>query len=157
MSDEILNTERAAFWAALSLAAPDLGIEASPGWEKELPLPGDARLKFKISLSQDKTSVYLFTRAPEMRGWIEAHLDALARGLRTTPGAATGQAAQGRFFRKDNAKACFTVRRQWPEAIRWLRAQHLTFSQAVATVWSETAPLPLLTPARPTQPEENGQ
>jgi hypothetical protein len=137
MSDDIMNEERLAFWAALAEAAPELGIEASPGWEKEIPLSRDGRVKFKMSLSQDKTSVYLVARSPEAKDWINANLDGLAKGLRTVAGGATNEAAQGRWFRKDNAKACVTVRRQWPEAIRWLRAQHMTFSKAIQTLESQ--------------------
>lgn len=137
MSHDIMNEERQSFWAALAEAAPELGVEASPGWEKEIPLSRDVRVKFKMSLSQDKTSVYLVARSPDAKAWINANLEELAKGLRTVAGGATNEAAQGRWFRKDNPKACVTVRRQWPEAIRWLCAQHMTFSKAIQTLESQ--------------------
>jgi hypothetical protein len=133
-SHERLNDERHDFWAALAIAAPDMRIEASPGWEKEVPLSASPILKFKISLSQDKTSVYLFSRSDPGEQWIKANIEDLAAGLRTSIGDATGEASQGRWFRKDNKKACVTVRRQWPEAIRWIRAQHATFARTVAQI-----------------------
>lgn len=129
---ELLNAERTAFWTALAAEAPDLGIAPSAGWEKEILLASEPALKFKISLSQDETSVYLFSRSEAGQRWIEENAAALAGHLRTTSGSATGQATAGRWFRKDKAKACVTVRRQWPEAIRWIRAQHATFSRAIA-------------------------
>ncbi|WP_425097965.1 hypothetical protein [Tropicibacter sp. S64] len=134
MTHEQMNDERQAFWAALSEAAPELGIEASPGWEKEIGLSRDGRVRIKMSLSQDKTSVYLVARSDAARDWVLAHLDGLAKELRTTVGTASGEPDKGRWFRKDNAKACVTVRRQWPEAIRWLRAQHATFKSAIAVL-----------------------
>lgn len=137
MPHDIMNEERQAFWAALAEAAPELGIEASPGWEKEIPLSRDGRVKIKMSLSQDKTSVYLVARSPEAKDWVNANLEGLSKGLRTVAGEATKEAAQGRWFRKDNKNACVTVRRQWPEAIRWLRAQHMTFSKAIQTLESQ--------------------
>ena len=137
MSHDIMNEERQAFWAALAEAAPELGIELGTGHEREIPLSRDGRVKIKMSLSQDKTSVYLVARSPEAKDWVNANLEGLAKGLRTVAGAATNEAAQGRWFRKDNPKACVTVRRQWPEAIRWLRAQHMTFSKAIQTLESQ--------------------
>ena len=134
MSHEQMNLERHAFWAALAEAAPDLGIDPSPGWEKEIPLSSDGAVRIKMSLSQDRTSVYLVARSDAGRAWIVANNSGLARLLRTVPGATTREAAQGRWFRKDNAGACVTVRHQWPEAIRWLRAQHQTFARAVQTL-----------------------
>lgn len=130
----ILNDERTAFWAALSEAAPEFGIEASPGWEKEVPIGYDGRLKIKLSLSQDKSSVYLVARSKDAEDFVNAHIGELARHLRTSVGEATGEAMQKRWFRKDNPKACVTVRSQWPEAIRWFRAQHATFTRAMTSV-----------------------
>jgi hypothetical protein len=134
MTNEQMNTERLAFWAALAEAAPDLGIDPGPGQEREIPLSQDGRVRIKMSLSQDRTSVYLVARSDPARAWVNAHIGDLSRLLRTVPGAATREAEHERWFRKDNAKACVTVRRQWPEAIRWLRAQHLTFSRAIQTL-----------------------
>jgi len=133
-TQETLNAERAAFWAELSAAAPELGIEPSPGQEKEIPIGQGGRLKLKLSLSQDRTSVYLVARTPEARIWVESHLRQLALALRTVVGDVTGDAAAGRWFRRDNAKASVTIRRQWPEAIRWLRAQHATYTRAVSSI-----------------------
>ena len=138
MTDETMNREREAFWQALADAAPELGVTASPGWEKELPLSQDGRVRLKMSLSQDRTSVYLVGRSDAAKDWIGQHLPDLARGLRTTVGDASGEPQHGRWFRKDNRNACVTVRRQWPEAIRWLRAQHATYSRAVNTIEAET-------------------
>lgn len=126
-----MNAERLAFWAELAMQAPELGIEPSPGQEKEIPLSRDGRVRIKMSLSQDKTSVYLVARSDEARAWIMSNLKSLSIGLRTTVGTASGEPEEGRWFRKDNPKACVTVRRQWPEAIRWLRAQHATFKTAI--------------------------
>lgn len=131
MSHEKMNAERQAFWTELAAQAPEFGIEPSPGWEKELPLSRDGRVRIKMSLSQDKTSVYLVARSDEARAWVQNNLNKLSKGLRTTVGAASGEPDEGRWFRKDNPKACVTVRRQWPEVIRWLRAQHATFSAAI--------------------------
>lgn len=133
-NDEKLNAERTAFWAELAAEAPDLGIAASPGWEKEIPLRQDGRLKLKMSLSQDKTSVYLVARSLEAAAWIEANRVVLAQELRRPPEDARHEAKAGRWFRTDNKKASFTVRGQWPEMIRWLRAQHATFSRAVSFI-----------------------
>lgn len=126
-----MNVEREAFWAALSEAAPELEIEPSPGWEKEIPLSADGRVRLKMSLSQDRTSVYLVGRSDAAKAWITGNLTDLAKELRTTVGAASGEPDKGRWFCKDNTKASVTVRRHWPEAIRWLRAQHMSFSKAV--------------------------
>lgn len=131
---ELMNGERQAFWASLSEAAPELGIIASPGWEKEIGIGCDGRLRIEMSLSQNKTSVYLVARSDEAKAFVAQNMDALAKGLRTAPGVATGEAAERRWFRKDNPKACVTVRRQWPEAIRWLRAQYATFQRAVEQI-----------------------
>lgn len=130
---ERMNIERMAFWAELATQSPELGIIASPGWEKEISIGQAGRLKLKMSLSQDKTSVYLVARSTEAAAWIEANRNALAQGLRTLPSGAGGEAEAGRWFRKDN-KAGVTVRRHWPEMIRWLRAQHATYSRAVITI-----------------------
>lgn len=137
MSHEQMNDERTAFWADLAEAAPDLGIEPSPGWDKEIGLSHDGRVRLKMSLSQDRTSVYLVARSDAARAWIMAHLDDLAKGIRTTVGTASGEPEKGRWFRKDNRKACVTQRRQWPEAIRWLRAQHQTYAKAVKDLEAE--------------------
>lgn len=134
MSYEQMNIEREASWAALSDAAPELGVQPSLGWEKEIPLRLEGRVRMVMSLSQDRTSVYLVGRAPEAKAWIKRHETALALGLRAVAGKATSEAEQGRWFRKNNTKACVTQRSQWPEMIRWLRAQHLTFSGAVNSV-----------------------
>ena len=135
MSDahESMNVEGMAFWADLAAQAPELGIDASPGWEKEIPIGQQGRLKLKMSLSQHKTSVYLVARSPEATVWIGANRNALAQGLRTLPADARGEAEAGRWFRKDN-KAGMTVRSQWPEMIRWLRAQHATVARAVGKI-----------------------
>ena len=127
---ESLEDRRAAFWAELSEAAPELGIVASPGWDKEIPIGCSGRLRIKISFSQDKSSVYLVARSDEAYAFIEKHIRDLAQALRTTPGGATGEAAQRRWFRKNNPRACYTVKSQWPEAIRWFRAQHALFLRA---------------------------
>ncbi|MFC3614765.1 hypothetical protein ACFORG_13410 [Lutimaribacter marinistellae] len=131
MNEERLIAERIAFWTAFKEAAPEIGIEPGGGWEKTIGLAIDGNVRVTLSLSQDKSSVYLVGRSDKARIWISANQDGIARRLRTTPGAASGEADKGRWFRKDNKKACFTVRRQWPEAIRWLRAQYATFSKAV--------------------------
>lgn len=130
---ERMNIERMAFWAELAAQAPELGIDASPGWEKEIPIGQGGRLKLKMSLSQDKTSVYLVARSPEATAWIQANLDALKKGLRTVPGDSSGEAGAGRWFRKDH-KDAVAVRRQWPEMIRWLRAQHATVMRAIQEI-----------------------
>ncbi|TFL19342.1 flagellar hook-length control protein FliK [Jannaschia formosa] len=127
----IMDAERAAFWAELAAAAPEFGIEGGTGQEREIGIACGGRLRIKMSLSQDRTSVYLVARSEPAREFVQRNLPELARGLRTSVGEATGEAALGRWFRKDNRKACVTVRRQWPEAIRWLRAQHATFVRAV--------------------------
>ncbi len=134
MSYEQMKTEREAFWTALSAEAPELGIDPSPGWEKELGLSKDGRVRIKMSLSQDKTSVYLVARSPEAEVWINKNLVLLEKGLRTARGDATGEASQRRWFRKDNKTASVTVRHQWPEAIRWLRAQYQTFLKTVRSI-----------------------
>ncbi|RVT86922.1 hypothetical protein DXV76_02200 [Rhodobacteraceae bacterium CCMM004] len=131
---DTLCAERQALWTALAEAAPEFGIVPSTGWDKELPLALGGQVRLVVSLSQDKTSVYLVGRSDAARAWIADHLDALALGLRTVPGQASGEAAARRWFRKDNPRACVTVRRQWPEAIRWVRAQHMTFSRAVRSL-----------------------
>ena len=131
MTHELMCAERHAFWTDLSEAMPELGIQPSDGWEKEIPLSRDGRIRLKMSLSQDKTSVYLVARSDEAKTWIVDHLDDLAKELRTIPAKATPDAQKGRWFRRDNKRACVTQRRNWPEAIRWLNAQHMTFSKAV--------------------------
>jgi len=129
-----MNVEREAFWTALAAQAPELDIDPSPGWEKEIGLSEDGRIRIKMSLSQDKTSVYLVARSPEAEIWVNENLVKLAKGLRTAIGQATGEASQKRWFRKDNKAASVTVRHQWPEAIRWLRAQHKTFYRTVRSI-----------------------
>lgn len=129
-----MRVERYAFWTMLAEAAPEFGIDAGPGWEREIGLSADGTVRIKMSLSQDKTSVYLIATSENARTWIEANLVDLAKELRTTVGAGTGERDNGRLFRKDNPKACVTVRRQWPEAIRWLRAQHATFKNAIKSL-----------------------
>lgn len=136
-SHETMNFERNAFWADLAKAAPELEIEPSPGWEKEIPVGLGGRLKVKLSLSQDRTSVYLVARSDQAQAWVQQNLKPLAYALRTVPSDVTGDAAAGRWFRRDNPKAVVTVRRHWPEMIRWLRAQHATFARAVKGVESQ--------------------
>ena len=133
ISHEQMKDEREAFWTALAAEGPELGIDPSPGWEKEIRLSKGGLIRIKMSLSQDKTSVYLVARSPEAKIWINENLDMLAKGLRTAIGQATGEASHERWFRKDN-KASVTIRRQWPEAIRWLRVQYQTFYNAVRNV-----------------------
>ncbi len=40
----------------------------------------------------------------------------------------------GRWFRKDNRNASVTQRRQWGEMMRWIKAQHQTFTNAVTHI-----------------------
>ncbi len=129
-----MNVEREAFWTELAAEAPELELDPSPGWEKEIRLSKNGQIRIKMSLSQDKTSVYLVARSPEAEIWVNQNLDPLAKGLRTVIGQATGEASQGRWFRKDNKAASVTVRNQWPEARRWLRAQYATFYRTVRTI-----------------------
>ena len=129
-----LEDQRAAFWAELSEAAPELGIVASLGWDKEIPIGCGGRLRIKMSLSQDRSSVYLVARSDEAYAFVEKHLRELAQALRTAPGGATGEAAQRRWFRKNTPRACYTVKSQWPEAIRWFRAQHVVFLRAATEI-----------------------
>src|SRR5690606_30812518 len=98
------------------------------------PIGLDGRLKCKLTLSQDRSSAYLVARSPEAKQWVQRHMGTLARSLRTVVGDTTGDAAAGRWFRRDNRKASVTVRGQWPEAIRWLRAQHAAFARAVQEI-----------------------
>lgn len=128
-----LQAERQAFWEAFSKAVPELDFEVGLGWEKQIAIGSVDGLKLTLSLSQDRTSVYLVARTDAAKHWISTHIDELARGLRTVPGAAKGEASAGRWFRKDS-KASFTIRRTWPEMIRWLRAQHTTYSRTIAGI-----------------------
>jgi hypothetical protein len=129
-----IGARRAAFWAALAEQAPEFGLTPGIGGERELAVGGRDDLRLKLSLSQDKSSVYLVARSASGRAFVEGNSDALARALRTVPGQATREAGQGRWFRKDNPRACFTVQSQWPEALRWFRAQQAAFDRAVRTV-----------------------
>lgn len=132
MSVEQMNAERLDFWTAFAEAAPDLGLTPSPGQEKELPLACEGRVRLVMSLSQDKTSVYLVGRSDAAKAWIVDHLHDLEQGVRMVAGKTSGEAGAGRWFRKDTTQAAVTQRRQWPEMRRWLLAQHQTFARAVA-------------------------
>ena len=134
---DILADRRAEFWAELAEAAPELGIAASPGWEKEIPIGCGGRLRIKMSLSQDKSSVYLVARSEEARAFVQKNIGALSRALRTARGDASGEASKGRWFRKDHARGCYTVKGQWPEAIRWFRVQHSMFLKAATEIEAE--------------------
>lgn len=86
-----------------------------------------------LSLSQDRTSVYLLARTEFAKKWMSAHLEQLARRLRTVPGEAQGEASAGRWFIKE-FEARYTLRREWPEMILWLRAQHITYMRAITGI-----------------------
>jgi hypothetical protein len=126
-----LGERRLAFWTELATAAPDLGIQPGPGTDRETAVGDHPGLRLKMTVSQDKTSVYLVAKSPEGRAFVTGNLPALSAALRTVAGSASGEADSGRWFRKDNARACVTLKSQWPEAIRWLRAQHAAFDRAV--------------------------
>ena len=131
---EDLGARRAAFWEQLAAEAPEFGIAPGTGQEREVAVGGRDDLRLKLSLSQDKSSVYLVAKSASGRAFVLAHADALARSLRTVVGDASREAGQGRWFRKDNPRACVTLKSQWPEALRWFRAQHAGFDRAVRAV-----------------------
>lgn len=126
-----LTGQRAELYALLDKEAPEI-VSKRSGWERFVPLGGREDVVLVLSLSQDKASVYMKANTPAATAWIAANRDALTLSLRTAPGQGSGQAAKGYWFRKDNAKACFTQRSQWPEAIRWFRAQFATFNGAIS-------------------------
>jgi hypothetical protein len=122
-----MGPQRQAFWSALADAAPELGIDPGPGWERQVPIGGRGDMVVKLSLSQDKASVYLVPTSATGERFITHNIEALSKRLTNNP----AEAAQGRWFRDDNKNACYTVKRQWPEAIRWLRAKHLKFDRVI--------------------------
>jgi hypothetical protein len=126
-----MDQQRAEFWQRLADEAPELGIQPGPGTDRETHVGGRDDVRLKMTVSQDKTSVYLVAKSPAGRAFVLAHLPALGTALRTVVGGASGEADKGRWFRKDNARACVTLKSQWPEALRWLRAQHAAFDRAV--------------------------
>lgn len=128
------GARRAAFWMELAAEAPDFALASGTGQEREVAVGGHDDLRLKLSLSQDRSSVYLVAKGPTGRAFVQGNLDALARGLRTVAGAASGEAERGRWFRKDNPRACVTLKSQWPEARRWFRAQHAAFDRAIRAV-----------------------
>lgn len=136
-----LAAQRAEFWAELAASAPEIALSTGTGQDREVPLggPAELRLKLKLSVSQDKSSVYLVARSQAGQDWIAARAEALARSLLTQPGHGSNEAAQNRWFRKDNKRACVTLRSQWPEALRWFRAQHTAFDRAVRTAAQSAA------------------
>lgn len=127
------GARRAEFWARMSEAAPQLGIGPGTGQERETPLAAHPGLRLKMSISQDKTSVYLIAKTPAAAALVGANLPALAAALRTVKGAATGEAAANRWFRKD-IKTSFTLPSRWPELIAWFLEQHARYDAAVAAV-----------------------
>lgn len=137
-----LNSERAAFWAALAEEMSEADSAERTGQEQHFALGDDlldGRLRMVMSVSQDKTSVYLVARSDEAKRWVSAHLAALQTALRAAgPGDKTNVAA-GRWFRRDDKKNVVTLRSRWPEMRRWLRAQHATFQQAACAVQKDNA------------------
>lgn len=129
-----LEQQRAEFWNRLAIEAPELGIQPGSGTDRETQVGGRDDLRLKMTVSQDKTSVYLVAKTPAGRAFVQGHLPALGTALRTVVSGASGEADKGRWFRKDNPRACVTLKSQWPEAIRWLRAQHAAFDRAVRGV-----------------------
>jgi hypothetical protein len=125
-----LSGQRAELYALLDEEAPEITSKRS-GWERVAPLGGRDDIVLVFSLSQDKASVYLKALTPAAAAWVRDRTDVLGRALRTSPGHGSGQAEKGYWFRKDNPNACFTIRRHWPEAIRWFRAQYALFDKAV--------------------------
>ncbi|EBA07637.1 hypothetical protein [Sagittula stellata] len=125
-----LSGQRAELYALLDKEAPEI-VSRRSGWERVVPL-ADGAVVLVLSLSQDKASVYVKPEGPDGARLLRDHQDTLARRLKVTPGHGSGQAEKGYWYRKDNPKACFTIRRQWPEAIRWFRAQHATYYKAFA-------------------------
>jgi len=125
-----IGLERRDFWTALAAAHPAFGITPASGAERELRLGGHPDLRLKLSISQDKTSVYLVSATPAGRAFVAQHARALAKALGTVAGASTGEADKGRFFRKDT-RLGFTQRSQWPEVIAWLGAQAARYDGAL--------------------------
>jgi hypothetical protein len=133
MAMDRTGEDRAAFWRELAAAAPDLGLAPGPGQEREVPIGGIAGLKLKLSLSQDKTSVYLVARSPEAAGFLAANLAALGAALMMTPGKASGEAAQGRWFRKE-IKDSVALRSRWPVLAEFFLTRVARYDAAVRAV-----------------------
>lgn len=125
-----LSGLRAGLYAQFDREAPEI-VSRRSGWERVAPLGGREDVILVFSLSQDKASVYLKAVTPDAKSWIETRQSELAHHLRTAVGIGSKQAAKGYWFRKDNSRACFTIPSQWPEAIRWFRAQFAMFDRAV--------------------------
>lgn len=126
---------RAAFWQDFAAAAPDLPIAPGPGQEREVPIGGIPGLKLKLSLSQDKTSVYLVARGPEAAQFLAVNLQALGAALLMTPGKASGEAAQGRWFRKE-IKDSVALRSRWPVLVAFFLDRCRRYDAAVRAVAS---------------------
>lgn len=127
------GVRRAEFWAQLAAAAPHLNIGPGTGQEREVALAAVPGLKLKMSVSQDKTSVYIVAKGAEATAFVTGNLPALASALRTVKGAASGEAAAKRWFRKE-IKASVALPSRWPELITWFLDQHERYAAAVETV-----------------------
>ena len=80
-----LNSERAAFWAALAEEMAEADSAERTGQEQHFALGDDlldGRLRMVMSVSQDKTSVYLVARSDAAKRWVSTHLAALQTELR---------------------------------------------------------------------------
>ena len=128
-----VGAEREAFWTQLAAARPDLGITPGVGWDRTLHIPGHPHLRLRLSLSQDRTSVYLTAATPLGATWMTQNLREVGRVLGQVVGAATGEAAQGRWFRR-NVPLSVTQRSQWQGMIDFLSAQQTRYTNALAQI-----------------------
>lgn len=137
-----MRAERAAFWASLAEEMSGADDAERPGDAQEFPLGTDlldGRVRLKMTLSQDRTSVYLVARSDAAKQWITANIDALCAELKARGAGTDKEIAQGHWFRRDDTRNDVTLRSKWPKMRDWLRDQHNMFHKAVCAVQHKDA------------------
>jgi len=131
-----IEEKRREFWTFLLNTYPEVKFEPWRDSNIWLPMSKDGSVVLSLSISQDKTSVFLRGRvgAPTDTAlpFVERHRDALSRGTRVLFGK-TEETANARYFRKDIEHA-FTLRSKWPEIARWFVAQIKLYKKTIAEI-----------------------
>ena len=131
-----IGDRRREFWEFCGRSDPSAGF---PAWRDKLvwlPMTRDGEVVLTLSISQDRSSVFLRACWGEAvdtaRPFCERHHDALAKGLRVLEGH-DSETEQGRWFRKNNP-ASFTLRSKWPEIARWFGVQRRLYLETIARI-----------------------
>ncbi|TNC49319.1 hypothetical protein FHG66_11335 [Rubellimicrobium rubrum] len=131
-----IEDRRRQFWDAYRQTDLAAGIEPTRDSNVWLPLTQDASVVLSLSISQDRSSVFLRGRrgAPvdTAQPFVERHRIELSQGLRILVGD-EADTAQGRWFRKNHA-AAFTLRSKWPEITRWFSIQRRLYTDVIGHI-----------------------